>query len=59
MNDVESTIWHILDLIGSAMPLAVLCFLISFIIHAKSFNKATLGAYIVMAILMFLLLLRT
>lgn len=52
-------IWNILHLIGSAMPLAVLCYIIVFLIKGKKIKQETLISYIVVAVLMFGALLRT
>lgn len=52
-------VWYIFHLIGSAMPLAVLCYIIVFIVKGRKVKSATLISYIVVAALMFGVLLRT
>ena len=49
----------IFDYIGSAMPLAILCFMIVFIFRGKKIKGTTIVSYCVMATIMFLILLRT
>ena len=57
--DIVGVIWHILHLIGSAMPLAILCYIIVFIAKGRKVKNSTVVSYIVVAVLMFLILLRT
>ena len=52
-------IWYIFHLIGSAMPLAILCYVLVFIMKGKKVKRETLISYIVVAVLMFGILLRT
>ena len=52
-------IWTIFNYIGSAMPLTVLCYMIVFIFFGKKIKKETIVSYIVVAVLMFIILLRT
>ena len=52
-------IWYIFHLIGSAMPLAILCYVLVFIMKGKKVKQETLISYIVVAVLMFGILLRT
>lgn len=56
---LEERIWYVLHLIGSAMPLAVLCFIIVFVAMGRKIKGSTVVSYIVVAVLMFLILLRT
>lgn len=49
----------IFNLIGSAMPLTILCFMVVFIMKGRKVKKNTIVSYIVVAVLMFFLLLRT
>lgn len=61
MNQIDITeiIRKIFNLIGSAMPLAVLCYIIVFIVKGRKVKGSTVVSYIVVAVLMFLILLRT
>lgn len=52
-------VWTILHYIGSATPLAILCFMLAFISKGAKIKKKTVGSYIVVAVLMFFILLRT
>ena len=52
-------IWYIFHLIGSAMPLAILCYVLVFIMKGKKVKQETLISSIVVAVLMFGILLRT
>lgn len=52
-------IWYILHLIGSAMPLAILCFMIVFIAKGHKIKWKTITSYTVVAVIMFFILLRT
>lgn len=56
---VSDWVWYILHLIGSAMPLAILCFMIVFIMFGRKIKKKTVISYIVVAAIMFIILLRT
>jgi hypothetical protein len=56
---MKDIVWMILHYIGSAMPLAVLCFMIVFILKGHKIKNKTVVSYIVVAILMFFILLRT
>lgn len=56
---VSEVIWYVLHLIGSAMPLAVLCFMIVFILKGHKVKWKTVISYIVVAVIMFFILLRT
>lgn len=51
--------WMILGYIGSAMPLAILCYMLAFISKGKKIKMKTVGSYIVVAVIMFFILLRT
>jgi hypothetical protein len=52
-------VWTILHYIGSAMPLAILCYMIVFILRGKKIKNKTVISYVVVAVLMFFILLRT
>lgn len=52
-------IWYILHLIGSAMPLAILCFMIVFIAKGHKIKWKMIASYTVVAVIMFFILLRT
>lgn len=56
---VVEVVWTILNYIGSATPLAILCFMLAFISGGKKIKMKTVGSYIVVAVLMFIILLRT
>lgn len=56
---VSEIIWYILHLIGSAMPLAILCFMIVFIAKGHKIKWKTIVSYTVVAVIMFFILLRT
>ncbi len=56
---VSDWVWYIIHLIGSAMPLAVLCFMIVFIMFGHKIKKKTVISYVVVAVIMFIILLRT
>lgn len=58
-NVVVDAIWMVLHYIGSAAPLAVLCFMLALISKGKKIKKKTVGSYVVVAIIMFVILLRT
>lgn len=58
-EDIIEIVWTILNYIGSAMPLAVLCYMIVFIAKGRKIKKETIVSYIVVAVLMFIILLRT
>ena len=45
--------------IGSSFPLIVLCLSLSTIMSSKSISKKSLGSYIIVSVIMFLLLLRS
>ena len=47
------------NLIGSAMPLTILCFMLVFIYKGRKVKKSTIVSYVIIAILMFFILLRT
>lgn len=55
----EEVIWYILHLIGSATPLAILCYMIVFISKGKKIKGKTVTSYIIVAVIMFIILLRT
>lgn len=61
MNNVSisSIVWTILNYIGSATPLAILCYMLAFISKGAKIRKKTIGAYVVVAVIMFVILLRT
>lgn len=52
-------IMSIFNLIGSAMPLTILCFMIVFIAKGRKVKKQTIVSYAIVAVIMFLILLRT
>ncbi len=54
-----STVWMLLNYIGSAMPLSILCFMLAFISGGKKVKMKTVGSYVVVAVIMFFILLRT
>lgn len=56
---VSDVIWMVLHYVGSATPLAILCFMLAFISKGKKIKKKTVGSYVVVAIIMFVILLRT
>lgn len=56
---ISATVWYVLHLIGSAMPLAILCYMLAFIMGGKKIRKKTIGAYVIVALIMFVILLRT
>lgn len=49
----------ILNYIGSALPLCILCLEFATIVHRKTLTKKAFIGYIVIAIIAFLILLRT
>ena len=49
----------IFNYIGSAMPLIILDYMIVFIIKGKKIKSNTVASYVVIAVIMFLILLRT
>lgn len=59
MEDVATFLLNIIHLIGSAVPLTILCFMIVFIMKGKKVKTSTVGQYIVIAVIMFVILLRT
>lgn len=52
-------VWTVLHYIGSATPLAILCYMLAFISKGKKIKMKTVGSYVVVAVLMFFILLRT
>lgn len=56
---IVQVLWYILHLIGSAMPLAILCYILVFIMKGRKVKQSTLVSYIVVAVIMFFVLLRT
>lgn len=52
-------VWNLLHLIGSAFPLTVLCYMVVFILKGKKIKQKTVISYVIVAVLMFLILLRT
>lgn len=56
---VSEKVWYVLDLIGSAMPLCILCFMIVFIAKGHKVKWKTVLSYVVVAVIMFIILLRT
>ena len=52
-------IMSIFNLIGSAMPLTILCFMLVFIAKGRKVKKQTIVSYAIVAVIMFLILLRT
>lgn len=58
-ENISTIVWSILHLIGSAMPLAILCYMLAFISDGKKIRKKTIGSYVVVAVIMFVILLRT
>lgn len=58
-ENIYEIVWLILHYIGSATPLAILCYMLAFISKGAKIRKKTIGAYIVVAVIMFVILLRT
>lgn len=58
-EQIIDAIWMVLHYIGSATPLAILCFMLAFISGGKKVRMKTVGSYIVVAVIMFFVLLRT
>lgn len=58
-EEIIAFIWTILHYIGSATPLAILCYMLAFISGGKKIKMKTVGSYIVVAVIMFVILLRT
>lgn len=58
-QEIVDTIWTVLHYIGSATPLAILCFMLAFISGGKKVKMKTVGSYVVVAVIMFVILLRT
>ena len=56
---IVQVLWYILHLIGSAMPLTILCYILVFIMKGRKVKQSTLVSYIVVAVIMFFVLLRT
>ena len=56
MNEV---ILNVIHLIGSAMPLAVLCLMLAILKGGKKVKTKTVASYVLVAVLMFIILLRT
>lgn len=54
-----SILLKIWDWIGSALPLAVLCYIIVFLFRGKKIKVNTLISYMLISVIMFLILLRT
>lgn len=52
-------IWHVLNLIGSAMPLCILCFMLVFIMRGIKIRKKTVISYVIISVILFIILLRT
>ena len=50
---------NIVHWIGSAMPLAILCLMIALVKNGKKVKKKTIASYVVVAVIMFVVLLRT
>ena len=59
MDNVLSFIWQILHYIGSAAPLAILCYMLSFISNGKKIKGKTVISYAVVAVIMFIIMWRT
>lgn len=49
----------IFNLIGSAMPLIILCYMLVFITKGRKVRQKTIWSYLTVAIIMFGILLRT
>ena len=58
-QQIVDLVWQVLHYIGSATPLAILCYMLAFITKGKKIKKKTVGSYVVVAIIMFVILLRT
>lgn len=56
---VGSLLLQIVHWFGSAVPLTILCFMIVFIARGKKVKANTVISYIVVAVIMFIILLRT
>lgn len=48
----------VFNLIGNALPLAILCYIIVFLIGGKKIKIQTLISYVVVAVVCFIILLR-
>lgn len=57
--ELSTIVWTVLHYIGSAMPLAILCFMIVFILKGYKVKTKTVTSYIVIAVFMFFILWRT
>lgn len=57
--DFKAILLYIWNLIGSALPLAVLCYILVFLFRGKKIKTNTLTSYIIISVIMFLILLRT
>ncbi len=58
-QQVVDAVWMVLHYIGSATPLSILCFMLAFISGGKKVRMKTVGSYVVVAVIMFFVLLRT
>lgn len=56
---MKEFIWNVLHLIGSAFPLTILCYMIVLIAKGKKIHKKTVISYVIIAVIMFFILLRT
>lgn len=59
LEQLIDMVWTALHYVGSATPLAILCFMLAFISGGKKVKMKTVGSYIVVAVIMFVILLRT
>ncbi len=50
---------QILHLIGSALPLAILCLMVVLMLRARKFKGSNILAYAIVSVFMFIVLLRT
>ena len=50
---------RLLDLIGSAVPLAILCFILATLLRSRKVDSKLLITYLFIAVLLFIVLLRT
>ena len=57
--DLVSIATQFINYVGSAMPLAILCFMIVFLLFGRKVKAQSLISYLIIAVLMFIILLRT
>lgn len=59
MQDLMSIIIQVMHYIGSAMPLAILCYMIVFMLKGNKIKTKTINSYVIVSILLFFILWRT